>query len=63
MKRQYPGIILGLIMLMISGIASAQKNAIMLENQKEGTTDWLITGVKKQVCEYPDNQWCRRPAV
>ncbi|HTE23774.1 N,N-dimethylformamidase beta subunit family domain-containing protein [Flavitalea sp.] len=63
MARKFREITAGIILLMVFNIASAQRSAIVLENQKEGTTDWLITNVKKRECEYPDNQWCRRPAV
>src|SRR5687768_14840829 len=63
MKLNLPASKLRLILLFACSTASAQKNAIVLENQKKGTTDWLITNVVKKTCEYPDNQWCRRPAV
>ncbi len=41
---------------------SKKENPVALENQKEGTTSWLIK-VPEQHCEYPDHQYCRRPQV
>jgi hypothetical protein len=38
------------------------KNAIVVENEKEGTTDWLID-VPYKTCDYPDHQNCRRENV
>lgn len=52
-----------ILLIACSATAFAQKNTIVEENMKPGTTDWLITGVKEQRCEYPDNQWCRRKNV
>ena len=63
MKLTLAGIKIVLILMFACPAAFAQDNAIVLENRKEGTTDWLITKVEKRRCEYPDNQWCRRPAV
>lgn len=63
MKLTLAGIKIVLILMFACPAAFAQDNAIVLENKKEGTTDWLITNVEKRRCEYPDNQWCRRPAV
>src|SRR6188474_1859200 len=63
MKQKVGVIKLGLFLLLASSTASAQNNLIVAENKKQGTTDWLITNVEKRTCEYPDNQWCRRPAV
>ena len=39
-----------------------KKNSIVLENENEGTTAWLIN-VPEKHCEYPDHQYCRRPEV
>src|SRR5690242_9701748 len=39
-----------------------QENKIVLENRKDGTTEWMIT-VPEKHCEYPDHQYCRRPQV
>ena len=63
MKLTLAGIKIALVLMFACSGAFAQNNAIVLENRKEGTTDWLITNVEKRRCEYPDNQWCRRPAV
>ena len=38
------------------------KNPIQVENEKEGTTDWLID-VEYMTCEYPDHQNCRRENI
>ncbi|MFO7257455.1 MAG: hypothetical protein DIU61_007170 [Bacteroidota bacterium] len=37
-------------------------NLIQIENQKPGTTDWLIK-VPERECEYPDHQFCRREQI
>lgn len=41
---------------------STRENPIVAENQKEGTTSWLIQ-VPEKHCEYPDHQYCRRPQI
>ncbi|HMG90920.1 MAG TPA: N,N-dimethylformamidase beta subunit family domain-containing protein [Chryseolinea sp.] len=38
------------------------KNAIVQENELEGTSDWLINVLYKK-CEYPDHQNCRRENI
>lgn len=38
------------------------ENRIIAENNNPGTTSWLIK-VPEKHCEYPDHQYCRRPAV
>lgn len=42
--------------------ATAAPNLIQLENQKSGTTDWLIK-VPERTCDYPDHQFCRREQI
>ena len=37
-------------------------NLIMIENQKEGTEDWVIE-VPYKTCEAPEHQFCRRPQI
>jgi hypothetical protein len=61
-KKSLPPAIACLLLFFCS-TAPAQKNAIRMENQKAGSRDWLITGVKEQHCEYPENQWCRRKNI
>src|SRR5688500_9508265 len=36
-----------LAMILASAHAAEQRNAIQLENEKPGTTDWLLTKIKK----------------
>src|SRR5687767_3320850 len=38
------------------------KNAIVQENEHEGTSDWLID-VPDKKCDYPDHQNCRRENI
>ena len=37
-------------------------NAIIEENKKEGTTNWLIS-VPFDTCSYPNHRFCRRKQV
>ena len=45
-----------------AGLASAQ-NAIVRENQKAGTTDWLITRVESQPANTRDDRYRRQRAI
>jgi len=40
-----------------------QPNPIITENQHEGTDEWLITGVEKEICEFPEHHFCRREEI
>lgn len=41
---------------------SKTKNLILVENEYDGTTDWLID-VPYDTCDYPDHQNCRRENI
>jgi hypothetical protein len=43
-------------------VSAVKRNLIVEENQKPGTTSWVIS-VPEKHCEYPDHQNCRRPQV
>jgi hypothetical protein len=42
--------------------SASVNNPIVAENQKEGTTSWLIK-VPEKHCEAPEHQYCRRPQI
>jgi hypothetical protein len=42
--------------------AGVTDNAIIIENRKAGTSDWLIK-VPFDTCSYPDHQFCRRKGI
>lgn len=59
-----PAVLLGLNLLSCSKKEELppDQNVIVLENKKEGATDWLID-VPYKTCEYPDHQNCRRENI
>lgn len=40
-----------------------KKNKIVLENEKPGTKDWMLTSVRFDTCSYPNHQFCRRKEI
>src|SRR5687768_10664700 len=64
--RVFIGLLFASLFLYRCGIvqdtSTVVENAIVKENQNEGTTSWMIEVPEKR-CQLPDHQWCRRPQI